>query len=93
MRSAMLSLAVWVSADRPTCAALGGGCQVPIGALACVEDGRLRMIAVVASPDGGEVIRATAEGAAADAEKIGGALGEELLKLGARRILEAVGGR
>ena len=46
--------------------------------------------AIVASPDGSELIRAESEGAAADAEAIGRALGEELLARGARRILEAV---
>jgi hydroxymethylbilane synthase len=45
---------------------------------------------VVASPDGSELIRAESEGPAADAEAIGRALGEQLLNLGARRILETV---
>jgi len=79
-----------VVAERAFLAALEGGCQVPIGALAEVDDGRLRILAMVASPDGAEVIRASSEGAAADAESIGRALGEELLRLGAHRILQAV---
>jgi hydroxymethylbilane synthase len=70
--------------------ALGGGCQVPIGAYATVHDGQLRVSAMVASPDGAEVVRAEAEGPAVEAESIGRGLGAELLALGARRILEAV---
>jgi hydroxymethylbilane synthase len=69
---------------------LGGGCQVPIGAHARIENGRLHLVGVVASPDGSEVIRAETEGPVADAEALGRSLGGELLDLGARRILEAV---
>src|SRR6266481_4130623 len=79
-----------VTAERALLAALGGGCQVPIGAHATVERDRIRLLGVVASPDGSEVIRAEAEGIVAEAEAIGRKLGEELLERGARRILEAV---
>ncbi len=79
-----------VTAERGVLGALGGGCQVPIGAHALVRDGRLHVQAIVAAPDGSELIRAEAEGAPADAEAIGRALGEQLLARGARRILEAV---
>jgi hydroxymethylbilane synthase len=81
-----------VDAERGVLAALGGGCQVPIGAHATVEDGRIRLLAVVASPDGAEMIRAEDEGAAADSAGIGRRLGAELLRRGAARILEAVYG-
>jgi hydroxymethylbilane synthase len=79
-----------VTAERGVLGALGGGCQVPIGAHATVEDGRLRLMAMVASPDGAETVRAEAEGPVADAEALGRKLGAELLERGARRILEAV---
>src|SRR5262245_61792719 len=79
-----------VGAERSMLAVLGGGCKVPIGALASIEKGRLRMTGVVASPDGAELIRAHAEGTPADAEEIGRRLAEDLLARGARRILDAV---
>ncbi len=79
-----------VTAERAVLRTLGGGCQVPIGAYAAVTDGRLRLTAIVASPEGGELIRAGSEGSAADAESLGQALGEELLARGAGRILAAV---
>jgi hydroxymethylbilane synthase len=79
-----------VTAERGVLGALGGGCQVPIGAYATVQGGRLRVMAMVASPDGAEMVRAEAEGPVEKAESIGRDLGAELLKRGARRILEAV---
>ncbi len=79
-----------VTAERGVLGALGGGCQVPIGAHATVVDGRLNLLGVVASPDGTELISAEAAGDAKDAESIGRKLGAELLERGARAILEAV---
>jgi hydroxymethylbilane synthase len=81
-----------VLAERGVLGALGGGCQVPIGAHATVLEGQLRLLALVASPDGGEVVRGEAEGPAGQAESLGRALGMELLARGARRILDAVCG-
>lgn len=79
-----------VSAERALLAALGGGCQVPVGAHAAVAGDGLRLLAVAATPDGTELVRAEREGAAGEAERIGRELGFELLERGARRILEAV---
>jgi len=81
-----------VTAERAALRALGGGCQVPIGAHATVGEGRLELRAVVISPDGSEIVRRETAGAAADAETIGAALGEELLAAGASKILKAVYG-
>jgi len=81
-----------VTAERGLLAALGGGCQVPIGGHATVSGGRLRLIGVVASPDGSEMVRGETEGAIADAEALGRSLGADLLERGARRILESVEG-
>jgi hydroxymethylbilane synthase len=79
-----------VTAERAVLAALGGGCQVPIGAYATVADGWLRLLAIVASPDGMELVRAESEGSVSEAAALGCALGAELLDRGARRILDAV---
>src|SRR5690349_19684528 len=40
-----------VTAERGVLATLGGGCQVPIGAHATVDGGRLRLFAIVVAPD------------------------------------------
>jgi hydroxymethylbilane synthase len=79
-----------VTAERALLAALGGGCQVPIGAYATVSNGHLQLIAVVAAPDGSELVRGHSEGRVAEAARLGAALGAELLDRGARRILDAV---
>jgi len=79
-----------VTAERGVLAALGGGCQVPIGAHAEVAGDRLRLTAIVASPDGSRVVRAESEGPLSEAAHLGRALGETLLTRGAREILEAV---
>lgn len=76
-----------VEAERALLKALGGGCQVPIGAWGRVEEGRLRLDAVVASVDGKRLIRDRAEGAQETPEEVGRRLAEQLLKQGAAEIL------
>src|SRR6478672_11841584 len=77
-----------VTAERGVLAALGGGCQVPIGAYATVSDSQVHVLGLVISPDGAEYVRAEATGDAAEAARIGRELGAELLDRGARAILE-----
>jgi len=81
-----------VLAERGLLGALGGGCQVPIGAHATVEGGRVKLLGLVAAPDGSEVVRAEAEGPVSEAAAIGRRLGAELLDRGARKILDGVYG-
>ena len=81
-----------VEAERATLRALGGGCQVPIGAHATIMEGELSMVAIVAAPDGGALVRRAARGPASEARRIGDDLGRELLENGGRAILEAVYG-
>jgi hydroxymethylbilane synthase len=83
---------VAVTAERALLAALGGGCQVPIGAYATLEGGELNLTAVVATPDGARLIRRNAAGPEGSAEELGSQLGAELLDAGADDILEAVYG-
>ena len=83
---------VAVTAERAVLAGLGGGCQVPIGAHAWIEDGLLCLRAVVAAPDGSKLIGRRVEGAPGDAHMLGARLAEELLNGGARAILDAVYG-
>jgi hydroxymethylbilane synthase len=77
-----------VAAERAFLRALGGGCQVPIGAHAAVTGVRLRLAGLVIAPDGSAVVRGEREGPAAEAEDIGAALGTELLAQGAGQILK-----
>jgi len=81
-----------VTAERAVLAALGGGCQVPIGAYATLDGSSVNIRSVVVSPDGAQVIRKEARGPASDAAALGRALGDELLAAGGAKILEAVYG-
>jgi hydroxymethylbilane synthase len=79
-----------VLAERAVLGALGGGCQVPIGAYATVSEGRVHILAIVAAPDGTQVIRAESEGPSTEPQQIGARVAADLLTRGARQILEAV---
>jgi hydroxymethylbilane synthase len=80
-----------LNAERALVAALGGGCQTPIGALASpVDDGDLELIATVVSLDGSRAVRGSARGPRRDAAAIGGRLGAQLLADGADEILADV---
>ena len=81
-----------VAAERALLATLGGGCQVPIGAYARIAEGALHIDAVVVSPEGDAIVRRESSGPASEAGLIGTALGEELLAMGGREILEDVYG-
>ncbi|MFZ0212999.1 MAG: hydroxymethylbilane synthase [Candidatus Acidiferrales bacterium] len=80
-----------VTAERALLAELEGGCQVPLGAWARMENGTLRMDARVLAADGSECIERCASGSADDAEKIGRRLAQELLDAGADRLLRLAG--
>ena len=69
---------------------LGGGCQVPIGAFAEMSDGTLRLTAIVARPDGSEVLREQRSGG--DPVALGEQVGDALLRRGATKILKDVYG-
>ena len=76
------------AAERAFLASLGGGCQLPIAALARVGWGTLTLEGLVASPDGRVYLRRHMEGPASAAEALGKALGAEILALGAADILQ-----
>jgi hydroxymethylbilane synthase len=81
-----------VTAERAMLAELGGGCQIPIGAHAEIEDNTLKLVGIVAATDGSEIVRGTAEGDLTRPQAIGRELGKALLQKGGARILEkAVG--
>jgi hydroxymethylbilane synthase len=69
---------------------LGGGCQVPIGAFADMTEDTLRLTAIVARPDGSQVLREQQSGG--DPVALGEQVGDSLLQRGATRILEDVYG-
>jgi len=79
--------------ERALLNCLGGGCQVPIGALAEMRNGKLHLEAIVADPDGSKLLRESRDGDVNYPERLGNEAGEELLRRGGDEILEAVYGR
>jgi hydroxymethylbilane synthase len=69
---------------------LGGGCQVPIGAYAEVQNGMLHLTAVVARPDGSSMVREQESGS--DPQRLGETVGKRLLARGGEEILREVYG-
>jgi hydroxymethylbilane synthase len=93
-----------VTAERVALAALGGGCQVPIGVhcravvnphLPTENVGRygaprsFEILGAVTDPEGGRVVRSRAVGE--DAEELGRAVAADLLKQGAAELFEGIG--
>ena len=79
-----------VNAERAMNRRLEGGCQVPIGAYALVDGEQVHLRGLVGAIDGSEILRAEISGNTTDAEALGVQLAEQLLALGADKILADV---
>ena len=79
-----------VRAERAVNRALGGNCAIPLGAFAELAGARLRLRALVASPDGRSLARADCEGDASDPEALGERAALELRRHGADEILSGL---
>ncbi len=79
-----------VMCERAALAALGGGCQLPVGAFAQVIGPVLQLMAVVVAPDGSRHLRAQGEAAVDEGIALGRRIAEDLLSQGAASILASV---
>ena len=79
--------AACVRAERALNRRLEGGCQVPIGGYATLDDGEIHLRGLVGTVDGSAIVRAEIRGPEADAERLGTTVAEELLEHGAGDIL------
>ncbi|MBI2877587.1 MAG: hydroxymethylbilane synthase [Candidatus Tectomicrobia bacterium] len=79
-----------VAAERAFLRRLGGGCQVPIAALAEVQGDQLSLRGLVCSPRGDRWVSGKMGGKAGEAPALGQCLAERLLAEGAEAILEAL---
>lgn len=81
--------ALCVKAERAMNAHLQGGCQVPIAALAVLEEsGELYMRGLVGAVDGSKILRAEIRGPSHLGEDLGVILADDLLRQGAAALLE-----
>jgi len=79
-----------VLAERSLLKTLEGGCQVPIGAFAEVKPNGLTIDALVGSLDGSLTFRKKVRGSKSDPQKLGKKLADDLLKAGAKIILDEI---
>lgn len=74
-------------AERAFLGLIEGGCQVPIGVHAEVENNNVKIEAVIASLDGSKVLRNNITGPAVNAADLGRKLGQQMLAEGGEQIL------
>lgn len=74
-------------AERAFLGLIEGGCQVPIGVHAEVENDNVKIEAVIASLDGSKVLRNNITGPAVNAADLGRKLGQKMLAEGGEQIL------
>ena len=79
-----------VRAERAMNNHLQGGCQVPIGGYAVLQQGQLYLRALVGDIDGSRIIRAEGKSPVENAEVLGVQIAEQLLAQGADKILQAI---
>lgn len=79
-----------VLAERALLRTLEGGCQVPIGAFAEVKSTGLYLDALVGSLDGALTFRKKVRGSKTYPEKLGIQVAKDLLKAGAKEILNEI---
>lgn len=82
--------ALAIAAERALLSATEGGCQVPLGALGLVENGRIRLRGCIASLDGRRYVSDEVSGEAADPAAVGRLLADRLLKAGGADILREI---
>jgi hydroxymethylbilane synthase len=79
-----------VTAERAFLHRLGGGCQVPVAALATIDAGTLTLRGRVVSLDGSRLIEGSRNGPPEQASDIGEHLAEELIQGGAAEIIDEI---
>ena len=77
------------TAERALLRHLEGGCQVPLGALASVQDGHLSLVAAICALDGSRLLSAREQGpaSATEAEALGVRVAARLLERGAAELM------
>jgi hydroxymethylbilane synthase len=80
-----------LEAERALLDAVQGGCQLPLGAWARMDGGKLLLDAAIFSADGLRFVRRNASAEPAEAEILGRVLAHELLAAGGGELLKLAG--
>ena len=75
------------TAERAIASTLAASCQSPVATYATVQNDTLSITALVAMPDGSQLVRDSLSGPASDAKRLGQDLAQRLLDQGAGEIL------
>ena len=81
---------ICVKAERALLRSLEGGCQIPIGAYAELNEDTVVLEGMVGSLDGKTIIRGSITGTAEQCESLGETLANRLSELGGKAILEEI---
>jgi hydroxymethylbilane synthase len=74
-------------AERAIARVLEASCQSPVATFASIDGGRMTVTALVAMPDGSQVIRDSVSGEPGNAEQLGESLARRLVEQGAGELL------
>lgn len=77
-------------AERAVARVLEASCQVPLAVHGVLTDGRVKLDAVVGTPDGKEVVKASGEAPASEAVALGEKVAADLLRNGAGKIIQSL---
>jgi hydroxymethylbilane synthase len=76
--------------ERAFLSGLGGGCQVPVGCYARIKEDMINIVGLIASPDGGRIIKEEIQGSLEIHESLGKELALRILDKGGREILQSI---
>ena len=80
--------ALQASCERAFLKRLSGDCNVPVGCRSVIDGDAIFITGVLASPDGGTLIKESASGKVEDAEALGERAAEMILNKGGERLLD-----
>jgi hydroxymethylbilane synthase len=81
---------ITTTAERSLLAHLEGGCQIPIGAYAQLEENKLYLWGMIADLQGEKLLTAQGSGTADKAQQLGIEVAQELIDMGGKIILDEI---
>jgi hydroxymethylbilane synthase len=76
-------------AERAFMNEVGGGCKIPLGAYAQVEEKKIRILGSIISPDGVKRVNVREDGTMNNSESVGRNAAKKLLNMGAKEIVDS----